>query len=601
MDKRSILGFVLIGIILMAWLYFQNKSTEEEQKRKEEITRHIQDSLSKLVPLDTLKKEQKKDTVKVIQDEQQGDSLKMGAVFSKFKKGEDKKIIIETDKYYAEFSTKGGALIKYELKEFKTWDGFPVQLLYLDKGGELNLFFTSIEGKPINTKELYFTSTYTPWQKVKISGNNEFKLTYTIPVDDSSGAKIVKTYTFRNDTYMFGIDIELLNPNKFISNYEYQLVWENSLKLTEYRSDVESGHAEAFSYMGEELEVVDATSTDESYKSDLNGATDWVSSRIKYFSIALIASNTKASGSYITGSKKTLPDEGFEENYSIALKMQVKNDKLEKNSFKVYLGPVDYEILKSYDIGLEKIMRFSLDFLVRPIAQYLILPVFLFIHNFISNWGLVIIIFSVLMKIVLTPFTRYQMKSMKKMSEMQPKMNAIKEKYKDDSQKQQQALMKFYKEEKINPAGGCLPLLLQMPILYALFGVFNSTIELRQAYFGLWIKDLAVPDVIVNLPFKLPLFGISEISGLAVLMGVTMFLQQKMSVKDPKQQAMVYIMPVMLTLIFMSLPAGLNLYYFVFNLLSIIEQYFVTHRKKKDEVAVNEVKPRQVLKHKGKR
>lgn len=601
MDKRSILGFVLIGAILLAWLYFQNKSTVEEQKRKEEITRHIQDSLSKLVPLDTLKKEQKKDTVKIIQEQKPGDTLKTGGVFSKFEKGEDKVIIVETDKYHAEFSSRGGALIKFEIKGFNTWDGFPVQLLYLNKGGELNMLFNSTEGKLVNTKDLYFTSSYKPWEKVTVSGNNEYKLVYTLPINDTTGAKIIKTYTFNNNTYMFGVELELHNPNKFISNFEYQLLWENSLKLTEYRSDVEGNHAEAFSYMGGELEIVDASKIDESYKSDLTGSTDWVSSRIKYFCVALIASNPKASGSYITGSRVKLPDEGYEENYSIALKMQVKNDKLEKNNFKVYLGPVDYEILKSYDIGLEKTMRFSLDFLVRPIAQYLILPVFLFIHNFISNWGLVIIIFSVLMKVVLTPFTRYQMKSMKKMSEMQPKMNAIKEKYKDDAQKQQQALMKFYKEEKINPAGGCLPLLLQMPILYALFGVFNSTIELRQAYFGLWIKDLSIPDVIVNLPFKIPLFGITEISGLAVLMGITMFLQQKMSVKDPKQQAMVYIMPIMLTLIFMSLPAGLNLYYFVFNLLSITEQYFVTHRKKKDEVAVNEVKPRPLLKHKGKK
>lgn len=601
MDKRSILGFVLIGVILIAWLYFQNKSTVEEQKKREEISRQVQDSLSKLMPKDTLKKEEIKDTVTSAEKQQPADSMKSGILFSKFEKGEDKIIIVETDKYHAEFSSKGGALIKFEVKGFMTWDGYPVQLLYLDKGGELNLFFTSTEGKPINTKNLYFNSDYSPWQRVNIRGNNEFKLTYTIPVDDSSGAKIVKTFTFKNNTYMFGVDIALTNPNKFISNYEYQLVWENSLKLTEYRSDVEGGHAEAFSYMGEELDVVDATATDETYKSDLNGSTDWVCSRIKYFAVALIALNPKASGSYITGSKMNLPDEGFEENYSIALKMQVKNDKVEKNSFKVYLGPVDYEILKSYDMDLEKVMRFSLDFLVRPIAQYFILPLFLFIHKFISNWGLVIIIFSVLMKIMLTPFTRFQMKSMKKMTEMQPKMNAIKEKYKDDPQKQQQALMKFYKEEKINPAGGCLPLLLQMPILYALFGVFNSTIELRQAYFGLWIKDLAVPDVILHLPFKVPLFGISDISGLALLMGITMFIQQKMSVKDPKQQAMVYVMPIMLTLLFTTLPAGLNLYYFVFNLLSIIEQYFVTHRKKKDETAVNEVKPKQVFKHKGKR
>jgi YidC/Oxa1 family membrane protein insertase len=601
MDKRSILGFVLIGVILMLWLYFQNQSTVEEQKRQEEISRRVQDSLSKLMPKDTLVKKEKKDTVSSVQTEQPGDSMKAGILFSKFEKGEDKTIIIETNKYYAEFSTKGGSLIKYEVKGFNTWDGYPVQLLYLDKGGELNLLFTSADGKSINTKNLYFSSEYSPWQKVFLKGNNQFKFSYIMRVDDSTGAKIVKTYTFKNDTYMFDVDIELHNPGKFVSNYEYQLIWENSLKLTEYRSDVEGGHAEAFSYMGEELEVVDAASIDEKEKSDLNGTTDWVSSRIKYFAVALIAENPKAAGSYITGSKMNLPDEGFEENYSVALKMQIRNDKLEKNNFKVYLGPVDYEILKSYDMNLEKIMRFSLDFLVRPIAQYFILPLFLFIHKFIANWGLVIIIFSVLMKIMLTPFTRFQMKSMKKMTEMQPKMNAIKEKYKDDPQKQQQALMKFYKEEKINPAGGCLPLLLQMPILYALFGVFNSTIELRQAYFGLWIKDLAVPDVILHLPFKVPLFGISDISGLALLMGITMFIQQKMSVKDPKQQAMVYVMPIMLTLLFTTLPAGLNLYYFVFNLLSIIEQYFVTHRKKKDGTAVNEVKPKPVLKHKGKK
>ena len=211
------------------------------------------------------------------------------------------------------------------------------------------------------------------------------------------------------------------------------------------------------------------------------------------------------------------------------------------------------------------------------------------------------------MKIVLTPFTRYQMKSMRKMSEMQPKMNAIKEKYKDEPQKQQQALMKFYKEEKINPAGGCLPLILQLPILYALFGVFNSAIVLRQADFGLWIHDLAIPDVILHLPFKVPIFGIHDISGLAVLMGITMFLQQKMTVKDPKQMAMVYIMPIMLTFLFTTLPSGLNLYYFMFNVLSISEQYYLTKIKKKkddnndlDPAKKVEVYQKPQLKYKGK-
>jgi len=136
-----------------------------------------------------------------------------------------------------------------------------------------------------------------------------------------------------------------------------------------------------------------------------------------------------------------------------------------------------------------------------------------------------------------------------------------------------------------------------------LFGVFSSTIELRQAYFGLWIHDLSIPDVIVNLPFKIPLFGISELSGLALLMGITMFIQQKMTVKDPKQMAMVYIMPIMMTFLFTTLPAGLNLYYFMFNLISIVEQYYITHKKKPEtEVAVDiKDKHNQQFRFKGKK
>ena len=607
MDRNSIIGFVLIGVILIGWLYFQNKNTPPVNKDEKKTEQVNQDSLKKVqeveqkkqqqVVQDTVKKNVTGDTSKVTQPV----SEKYGALFGKFEKGEDKVIIVETDKYHAEFSTKGGSLIKYEVKGFNTWDGFPVQLLYLDKGGELNVLFNSTEGKLINTKDLYFNSNYKAWERKDVRGNEEFKIVFEMPID-SNGAKITKTFTFKNDTYMFGVEIGLDNSSKYISNYEYQLAWENSLKLTEFRSDGEGGHAQAFAEMGDELEVLDVTKKDEPIKSDLNGQTNWVSSRIKYFTVFLIPDGKKADGSYITGNYFDLPNNGHEKNYSIALKMAIKNDKSEKNKFNVYLGPVDYEILKGYDMNLQSTMRFSLDFLVRPIAQYAILPFFLFLHKFISNWGIVIIIFSIVMKVVLTPFTRYQMKSMKKMGELQPKMNAMKEKYKDDPQKQQQMLMKLYKEEKINPAGGCLPMLLQLPILYALFGVFSSTIELRQAYFGLWIHDLAVPDVILQLPFKIPLFGVDYLSGLALLMGVTMFVQQKMTVKDPKQMAMVYIMPIMLTFLFTTLPAGLNLYYFMFNLLSIIEQYFVQKKGKKEgEEGAVIVKQEQVLKNKGKK
>jgi YidC/Oxa1 family membrane protein insertase len=176
---------------------------------------------------------------------------------------------------------------------------------------------------------------------------------------------------------------------------------------------------------------------------------------------------------------------------------------------------------------------------------------------------------------------------------LQPKIAELKEKYKDDQQKVQKETMKLYSTYGINPAGGCLPMLLQMPILFALFAFFRVTIQIRQEPFIWWINDLSAPDVIYALPFSLPLFGIDQISGLAVLLGITMFFQQKMSVRDPSQKALVYIMPVMFTFMFMGFSSGLNLYYFLFNLLSIMQQYYINHKKGDDSELVPVKNPKK--------
>jgi YidC/Oxa1 family membrane protein insertase len=312
----------------------------------------------------------------------------------------------------------------------------------------------------------------------------------------------------------------------------------------------------------------------------MNGVTDFVCSRIKYFGVYIIPDNkNKGDGAYLSGYKEKLPDAGLKKFYSIGLKMNIKNDKLDKARMKILLVPMDYKIIKSYDLSLENTMKFPLDFIVRPIAQYFILPFFTFLHSFIPNYGVVIIVFALALKILLNPLTKKQTDSMRKMSGLNPKMTAIREKYKDDSAKANQQIMKLYKEEGINPAAGCLPMILQLPILYALFGVFRSTIELRQVPFIWWINDLAAPDVVLNLPFKIPLFGISQVAGLATLMGITMIIQQKMTTTDPKQKMMVYLMPIMFTFIFYSFPSGLNLYYFMFNLFSIAQQIYNTKFK----------------------
>jgi YidC/Oxa1 family membrane protein insertase len=187
----------------------------------------------------------------------------------------------------------------------------------------------------------------------------------------------------------------------------------------------------------------------------------------------------------------------------------------------------------------------------------------------------VIIIFSVLMKLVFFPLTYTGMRSMKKMQHLQPHLKKVQEQHKNDPGKLNQETMALYKKHGVNPFSGCLPLVLQMPVFFALYSVLINTIELRQAPFMMWIKDLSLPDSIVSFGDKLPMVGWESLSLLPILMGVAMFFQQKMTTVDPKQKMMVYMMPVFMVFIFMSLPAGLNLYWLVNNILSIGEQYLI--------------------------
>jgi YidC/Oxa1 family membrane protein insertase len=225
---------------------------------------------------------------------------------------------------------------------------------------------------------------------------------------------------------------------------------------------------------------------------------------------------------------------------------------------------------------MESTVNLGWKFIVRPIGEYFMLPIINFIYKYIGNFGIAIILFSVLIKILLYPLSIGQLQSAVKMQLLQPEATKIREKYKDSMQEQQKAMMALYSEYGVNPMGGCLPMVLQMPILYALWAVLSAAIDLRQADFVFWIHDLSIPDVILHLPFKLPLLGIDQFSGLALLMGATLFIQQKMTITDPNQKMMVYLMPFMFTFMFSSFPAGLNLYYFMFNLLGILQQLYIT-------------------------
>jgi YidC/Oxa1 family membrane protein insertase len=558
MDRQSTIGFVLIFVVLLAWMWLNAPDPKKQAAATK--TTQVADTVrtpvaAKPAPIDTTTQR----------------ANQFGSLFNARATGRDRIITIETDLFRAELTAKGGLIKSWKMKSYKAWNGVPVELVN-DPAGDFSLLFTTADGKVLNTRDLYFDVRASS-NSVVLTNNFEFEVIFSLPT--SSGGRIEKVFKFKNGEYGFTADVRMVNMQQVLAGYEYQIVWEHGVRYAEHRSDDESQFAAAYAYGGSELTELDAANFDETYKKDMSGIVDWVAARNKYFAVALIPTTTKTEGAFLGGTRHHANDRGVTESYVIALKMPFKGGSNESVPVRVFLGPIQIDLLKSFQIGLEKIMSLGWAWLIRPISEYVLLPLFMGINYLIPNWGLVIIIFSIIIKIALHPLTKSSMNSMQRMQKLQPLMEEIREKYKDDPQKMNSSVMNLYKEYGVNPMGGCLPVLLQLPIMYALYSVFRAAIELRQAGFVGWITDLSVPDVMVTLPFTLPLFNIQDVSGIALLMGITMFVQQKMTVKDPRQKAMIWMMPIMMTLLFNSFPSGLNLYYAVFNALSIGQQAFV--------------------------
>jgi YidC/Oxa1 family membrane protein insertase len=573
MDKQTTLAFVLIGAILIIWLYTNTPDPVELPPRQDDTT---------FVERETTPAPQEPAA------EEKTEPREFGRYFT-VSDDPGNIISVENELVKFELSTRGANFRKFFLKEYNNWYSIDaeedddlydtkVQLINYSRGDALDLVFVTTDGKAVNTSEMIFE--FDGGYDYNISGNDSLQLIFTLAA--IGGGEIRKTYTIFGNQYGMRTDIEFVRMQNLISNNTFDLLWESGIRFVEINSVDEANFANASVFYGDEQVILDASDLGQKIEKDFTGRVEWLGIRNKYFSVIIAPDDPNIEGAYLSGVKTTYADQGVREYYSGRLIVPFRNSDYEKRSFTVYIGPVDYDILKAYNRNFEALVDFGsffgLRFIVRPIAEFILLPLFTFLHTFIPNYGFVIIVFSLIIKFVLYPLTKTSYQSMKKMQLLQPKIAEIKEKYKDDPQKMNKETMALYGTYGINPAGGCLPLLLQMPIFVALWGLFQVAIDLRQQPFLFWIKDLSRPDVIFELPFKLPLVGIDQISGLALLMGITTFVQQKMSIKDPKQQSLVYIMPVFLTLMFMSFPSGLNLYYFMFNLFTIAQQYYINHK-----------------------
>jgi len=548
-DKNTLIAFAMIALVLILMpYYFEKVSPSPEPISPQAQRESLSESLTTQTPRPA-KVQVYKEPVDI----------------------NSKSLEFITDKYALTLSNLGGGTIeKVVLFDYFDAAGEPVVLFDSQQTGNLSLSFLSgAYGDTVNTRLMPFTSSnfnlYQDGESVKISGRYEIDFEHILSKEKS----IRKKFIFYDGLYHFDMKIELTGFQNQIPDQNYQLHWNSAFNITEKNSRDDIEYSYVYSMAGTEL--LELHLKDKYQTERMLGDVKWMSVRSKYFTAAVIPTSATGNAATLSGFKRA------DKRYTNAtLQMKYTNTFKHTDEYQILIGPLDDTYLSSYNIGLEKMMNWGWK-LIQPIS-FGVLYSIKFLHRFIPNYGLVLIVFSIFIKILLYPLTRKSYESMKRMQAIQPIMKEIQEKHKNNPQQLNKEIMGAYKKYKANPASGCLPMLLQMPLLYALFIIFRTTIELRQANFIWWINDLSSPDFVIQLPFTIPLYG-DGIAILPIVMAVTMIFQQKLTgsaQSNPQQKMIMYIMPVFFLLIFNNLPSGLNLYYTLFNILTIIQQkYFI--------------------------
>jgi len=556
MDKKTVLAFVMIGLVIILMPYYYQLFMPQPPKEKIQA---LADSLNQIT------EEAVKDTPTFTTEKAVVDAAALGApiqVWQDTTNAAEEFALVETPYYMAKFSSKGGRIVSFRLKEYSDRRGGITEMILAPAKADRfypNAYLT-FQKSNISTDNLNFSFDNSG---IRLDKGASGQLTLTAALNN--GGNIKYFYKFNADSYK--IELKTVSQGVQLDD-EYYFRWDGGVNVTELDTVQDLTYCKAYAYMGGEVEEFDAKGASER-RINPSGKVDWIAVRSKYFEIAAIP-NGNTLGADFVGKKVNAGTHPGKE-FKLAVKMENPSGDLNQN-YTLYLGPIDSQKLSALKVGLEATMNWGW-VIIKPFSIF-ILWSFKMLRHVIPNYGIVIIIFSILIKVVLWPLTQKSYVSMKQMQKLQPFLKEIKEKYKGDAQRMQKETAKLYKEHKVNPFGGCLPMLLQMPLLYALFIVFRSTIELRGAPFVFWIDDLSLPDTIYQLGFTIPMYG-DQVALLPILMGVTTYFQSKISMTDPSQKMMLYFMPIFLTLLFNNFPSGLNLYYALFNVLSMVQQKMV--------------------------
>jgi len=483
-----------------------------------------------------------------------------------------REITVETDLYSAILSTQGGTFTSFELKEYnKAESERAVQLVDTTKGGALGIAFTSPGNRNYDSRSFVFQADTE--RSVLNVGSSPGTLSFTAQVGEGS---ITLEYTFLPDSYEISLNVIQDGAASYSTRDGYELIWNGGVPFSEANIETSAQRSGAYGRSGGEVESVVLTS-DAYEEQSLRGDVDWVSVKNKYFTVVMMPQSPTRGAELIAERVGDVSESYLRHDYLTSLMMPPAST--QPDTFTMYMGPMLYTNLNDYSLDLYNMVDFGWDFfeiVTRPLAQFVFIPAFTYLSQVIPSYGVVIIILAFLIKLILFPLTKSSFKNMGKMKELQPRMEEIKAKYKEDPKKQQEAMMKMYKETGVNPLGGCLPMLLQYPVIIALWQFLPQAIELRQQGF-LWASDLSSPDVILNLPFEIPILG-SAVAGFTLLMGISMVFQMKVSMtsqSNAQAKIFTYVMPVMIFFIFNKLAAGLNLYYLCYNVLTAVQQKLI--------------------------
>lgn len=569
MDRRTVLAFALIGLILILMPYYMEFLQGEKPQSSDPV-----EKFSAPLEKSTLRQTEPAQITDIrpepqlTQQPETQPSLSQDESPASATPFQARDVVIDAELYRAVISTRGAVIISWQLKNYFDRHGNWLELIAPNGAG----LGASVAGEPLNNLE------FTPGQdRLEIYGDTQDLIVFRA---QSTRGSVEKRFQFQGNRYRIHVSVI---TEGLARDDKLGITWDGNLADTENKrgtseSFYEGAYEQIVTYMGGEVEIWDTDRLQEK-ETPPSGQLTWIGIRNKYFLAAVIPND----GRYelaLYGDTKTDPL-GFSYR-DFAFDMYADSG-LNTINYSAYIGPISYEILRAQNRDLEGLEReLNLDdfvdygpYFVRSILKpvtILILKAFLAMNALVPNYGVVIILFSILVKVVVFPLTHKSLESTAKMQTLQPKISEIRERYSNDQKKMNESMMKLYREEKINPVGGCLPMVLQMPILFSLFSLFRGTIELRQAGFALWITDLSQPDTIPIGGFDLHL--------LPLLMGVSMFIQQKMMMKDPKQAVLVYIMPVFLTYIFWTMSSGLVFYYTLYNVLTLAQQIIMERTKR---------------------